>query len=224
MKLPSVPVAVRSIAPLVVALVALLSGGCGDGGLDSALKLGTHEGRIAKLEERSAEPTDTAEKLEKLSERFEIAREMIDDLSTRLVELEALQRSATFDPAADPNYQIVRTNVMPLAFVVQKVTPNADGVRVQLQIGNTSNAIASGGSISIKWGPRSPDFNSKTYFAEWLQWDQSLRSKDIEIIQPLHAGRWNNLEVSLPKTDPKDLGHIEITAEVREITLMKPLN
>ena len=185
-------------------------------------KLLTLDERIASIEKRDTRASDLRSEIDALTERLNTSQTLISNLSNRVSTLEDYQQSAQFDPAADPQYQIVRTNVMPLAFAVQKVIPNADGARVLFHVGNISGAAATGGKIFIKWGKRGPDVTSENYWSEWLKWDSSLRSQEVEIISPISPGRWNKLEVSLPRTSPGELGHIEVRAEVGSISLIGP--
>lgn len=207
-----------------LALLLLAASGCGsDDLLAASSRIGTHERRITALEATSKTNDDAQSELTELRIHLEAANRSLRDLTEKVEALEGHQRSAVFDPAADPQYQVVQSGVMPLAFVVQKVTPNADGVRVLLQIGNFSTAIATSGNVDVKWGARMPKETLKEdvekYFSAWTTWEASIRKKQVEIVDPILPGRWNYLEVSLPETSPDQLGYIEFVASVSTISL-----
>jgi len=134
-----------------------------------------------------------------LEERFE-------QMDKRLVILNPTSQS----------YQTIETNSGKFLISVDKMEPIADGIRLHLQIGNSSYADYRNFTLRILWGRR---WNS-SYAVSREQWRKELIGREYNFTGLLQKGYWNPIKVDLVPSTSALLGHIEIEMDVGSIELL----
>ncbi len=154
--------------------------------------------------------------------------------------------SAVFDPSADVGFAQLDTSLGAFFVSLEDVRSFADGVRVELHVGNVFAATFGGTTFKAKWGPRTPtrqegegDLYERTRDRmsddeekrkenqlrveanrqKREEWENSLRETEIKISSLLLPGQWNRVCLNLPDTEPSSFGHLELSMEVDQIVL-----
>mgnify|MGYP005620225861 CR=1 FL=1 len=148
----------------------------------------------------------------------------VQDLETKLWRQELRYdsyKSASFDPAADEGFQRLDTTVGTFAISLGEVKPHADGVKVQVLVGNLTTATISGGTFKVKWGPRMAKSEDQEW-AHYAAWEKTLTKKEHRFTEDLRPGTWNTVTLTLPGIPPERFGHLEIQMETNRIKLLVP--
>jgi hypothetical protein len=139
-----------------------------------------------------------------------------DDQLNQFVELS--QKSGTsqifLDPASSGGYTKLDTSVAPFLITFSGTSPNADGAKLELLIGNISTARFSGGSLTVTYGPRAP-----TNQDEVPAWNAGLKTSTQPFATDLRAGTWNKVSIPLPGIKPDQLGHLRVSMDVDRVFL-----
>ena len=116
-----------------------------------------------------------------------------------------MSESARLDPSSTEGFSTIESQYGTLTFAVTDVAPQADGSRVDLQVGNLTSATINGGTLALSYGPRET----------FAQTDESseLRETTYSFKEDLESGAWNNITVTLPGTPPEELGRLEISID-----------
>ena len=173
----------------------------------------------------------TSDRLAEAERGIEAQGVQLESLSQRLSDLETkvfvpeitkeLYKSATFDPS-DRGFGRLDTSVGTFAVSIQAITAHADGVRVRLHVGNLTTATISGGQFKAKWGTRMPKMEGKGWVASYSIWQKSLSEKEINFLEELRPGTWNNVTLNLPGLPPDKFGYLELQMESSQIKLLAP--
>lgn len=162
--------------------------------------------------------------VESLKKQLESQQAEITEVSRRRF-MDILARdqyqSATFDPAANEIYSRVDTTVGPFLMTVHAVSPNADGVKVILNLGNITTARYSGGKLHVKWATREPDQKMENYSSAYTKWIGSIQEREITFTESLIPGRWNKVTVVLPGVQANKFGYLNVSMEVSQLQLMQ---
>lgn len=130
-------------------------------------------------------------------------------------------KSVTLDPAADTGFGRLDTSVMALTISMKDVSPFADGSRLVLSVGNMSTATVNSSKFTVKYGVRAPEYKEgdNSYSDKYSVWAAGLRERQEEVPNKLMPGTWNTVSINLPGVKPSDLGYIQISGEVSQISL-----
>ncbi|MFZ5563807.1 MAG: DUF3251 domain-containing protein [Thermodesulfobacteriota bacterium] len=140
----------------------------------------------------------------------------VKELETSVLLLELTKNTydiASFDPAADEGFQRIDTSVGTFAVSVEEVKPQADGVKVRLNVGNLTSATVSGGTFTIKWGPRRGD-------SDYPEWQRNLSEKEQKFTDDLRPGTWNPVTLTLPGLPPDKFGYLQLGMKTSQIKLI----
>jgi uncharacterized protein YoxC len=175
--------------------------------------------------------TGTSARLTEAERTIEAQRTQIESLNQKVSELETKVfvqemskdqfKSATFDPS-DRGFERLDTSVGTFAVSIQGITAHADGVRVRLHVGNLTTATVIGGKFKVKWGTRMPKAEGKGWAASYTGWQKSLNEKEINFLEELRPGTWNNVTLILPGLPPDKFGYLELQMESSQIKLLVP--
>lgn len=115
------------------------------------------------------------------------------------------------------------TSLATITISVKDVKPFADGSQIYLTIGNISSATITAGSLNIKYGSRMVTYeNGDTEFSDkYASWYNSLHEKVFQISNPIYPGAWNTVRIVLPAVKPADLGYINFTGDITQISMRK---
>lgn len=144
---------------------------------------------------------------------------MVDSLRSTKMDVRS---EAEFDPA-DPKFQIINSNTVPLAVSISDVRPFADGISITMDIGNLSSAIVPGAMLAVTYGPRFPSNPGGVFTAEWGtafgNWQKSLLKHSASVASRLLPGKWNQVRVTLPNIKAESLGYLAIQIDTDSIIL-----
>lgn len=144
-------------------------------------------------------------------------------LLTRVVQAEkqiktnAPKTEIEFDPSST-SYQRVDGDLGTFAVAIGDVRQFADGVRVTLKLGNLSAVTYSGARLTLEYGARAPS-DMDTDLDVAAKWLESLQERTEKITAKLAPGRWNPVQITLPKIDAKEFGYLSVSVETDEISL-----
>ncbi|WP_084182888.1 DUF3251 domain-containing protein [Nevskia soli] len=132
----------------------------------------------------------------------------IDALEKKVQSLE----NAAFKPVpqvqldpATKSYDYYEDGRYRFAFAIENIRQQADGLVVQISIGNLSTATFSGVSFTVDYGRREGESENPA------TWYSSVREiKNVTAPNDIFASRWNIVEVSLPNIKQEDFGYLSI--------------
>jgi hypothetical protein len=122
-----------------------------------------------------------------------------------------------FDPSST-SYQRVDGDLGTFAVAISDVRQFADGVRVTLKLGNLSAVTYSGARLTLEYGARTPS-DMGTDLDAAAKWLESLQERTEKITTNLAPGRWNPVQITLPRIDAKEFGYLSVSVETDEISL-----
>lgn len=163
--------------------------------------------------------------IEALKIEVEAIKERFQTLQNKVWLLEIYKDqhlSATFDPAGDDGFQRLDTDVGTFAISIKDVKPNADGIKVRIEVGNLTTATISGGTFKLKWGPRMAKTENQDIAKNYDEWQKLLVEKEHKFVEDLRPGSWNDVTVSLPGISSEKFGYLEIKMETSQIKLLIP--
>lgn len=103
----------------------------------------------------------------------------------------------------EKSYSAVRTDLGDLLFVVDNVVPYANGVKMNIRIGNLTSATFNGVKLKVSWG--------KDVF--------TTTQKEISLVGSLLPGAWNNREIILSPANVAELGFVEVEPKLDQLQL-----
>lgn len=133
--------------------------------------------------------------------------------------------SVSFDPAASEGFGVLDAGIARLAVMLVDVKPQADGVRVEFDVGNPTSALISDITYEVKYGARGPEFdeeNPASYDSRNELWQKSLQSKSISSAGDIKPGAWTRVTLALPNIKSESVGYIELSLTAKQIALSKP--
>jgi hypothetical protein len=92
-------------------------------------------------------------------------------------------------------------------------SPYLNGYRINLDLGNPSNAKYSNAKLKITWGPAIKDFS------KYDEWKASLHEKDVDITSNLEPGAWNHETIDLIPCSSNDLGYLKVSLQTPTVIL-----
>lgn len=170
-------------------------------------------------------------KLAEMQRKIDAQQTQIDSLQTSIGSLSGevfaqqavtqAYKRVTLDPASDQGFGRLDTTVMPLTISMKDVKALADGSRLVLSIGNLSTATVSASSLSVKYGSRAPEFKQgdEGYASRYNAWHSGLRERKQDVTDSLRPGTWNTVSINLPGVPPNQLGYVEISGDISQISL-----
>lgn len=124
--------------------------------------------------------------------------------------------SAVFDPIASQGYQLLDVGIVRVMVMVKNVTPYADGVKVDLLIGNPNAVTLSGLEGTIEYGPSFSSIKN----ADFAGWSAAQKKVAADITAAILPGRWNPATVILPGIKASDLGRISLSLKGNKVSLV----
>ena len=101
-------------------------------------------------------------------------------------------------------YSVVRTDLAAVTVSLDDVQAYANGSKVKLNLGNTTNAKLDDAKMKVDWG--SVDAKGTPINDE----ERTKDVKDVEVLKSMFAGSWTGLEVILEGMPPDKLGFVRI--------------
>lgn len=177
----------RRAAHLLCPLTALLLIGCHEFTPSPQVPAATIDAALrAQVAQLRTEVDALAERVQELEKKR--ARDEVDA---------SLETRAVLQPESQ-GYQVIRTTVGALLVSIEDIEPYADGSRVTLEFGNASSATLMGVKATMLWQAR---------LGEELQ-TQPVRSREVDFLKPLLAGRWTRVRVTLEEVPPDRLSYV----------------
>lgn len=185
---------------LIFIFILILSTGCME---QSTEKIDTMEKRIADLEQQVSDQ----------SLKTTILEEMITEQVFKVYMLEeGASKRAVLDPTDNSGYSVSGDFLI----LISDAEEYLDGCKVYLKIGNPNNAIYKGYTIKARYGPRA-NFSDENF--DYVEWEESLKEKEIKISTNLEKGAWSNTEIILPSINVKDFSHLDLEIITNTISL-----
>jgi hypothetical protein len=117
----------------------------------------------------------------------------------------ARRRFAWLD-ADTKNYEISDGACGSFLVSVRDVRPWSDGQQLTLRVGTPLVAQFIGLKLKVRWGPR---YSVSLDDSEALEaWTKSLRSADYNLGDTINPAQWHDIQVVLPRTSTKEVGHV----------------
>jgi len=126
--------------------------------------------------------------------------------------------STVLDPA-QAVFMRLDANVGTFAVSLGDVRQFADGVRIQLNLGNLSSVTFAGATLQLKYGRRMPVPVDANYGTRLLEWSKSLRDKQETVTARLLPGHWNPVQIVLPGIEAKDFGYLQVSMSTNIIAM-----
>ena len=134
---------------------------------------------------------------------FDLLKSQVDDLNKRRVYRTLLDHTSVSLNPNPSGFSLLDTPVGPIALRIDNVTAYANGSRVKLALGNTTNATLLKPKATIEWG----SVNDK---GEELEAAGTLTAHELS--DRLEAGRWKIVTLPLANMAPEKLGYVRFTA------------
>lgn len=134
----------------------------------------------------------------------------ISNIESKVLSLwfDANYPSATRLSVTERNYSVVKTAVGSLLFVVQDMTPYANGVKLKLKIGNPNAVNFDGIKINFSWGKDAKDALSN--------------NKEVDVPTVFVSGAWTFQDVVLTPAKTNEMGYLSVSASTNQIGLRPP--
>lgn len=110
-------------------------------------------------------------------------------------------QSTAFLTAGSDGYSLLRADFGLVAVKIEDIKAYASGTRVELSIGNLSDATVVGLNATVDWGAMD---------AKGLPNFDAVKSKSTSWAESLKPGSWNKVSVTLEGTPPSELGYIRL--------------
>ena len=153
---------------------------------------------------------------EELHTRVDELEERVDAIETsnKLRSLlESVNDVAYLTPGAS-GYSLIETNHGLLAVSFEDIAPYANGSRVTLRIGNTTNADYNGATTQVEWGPL-----DDSGFPD----NEKITTKEVLFTDTFDGGSWADIQIVLNATPPSDVGFVRVRQfNVSSISLASP--
>lgn len=147
----------------------------------------------------------------------------IEDLEARVSAVETGNNlRSLFESAAgiayltpgESGYSLIETDHGLLAISFRDISPYANGSRVTLRIGNTTNADLTGANAQIEWGPVDDSGTAD---------NTKMSAKEVKFNDTFNGGSWTDIQVVLDATPPSDVGFLRVKEfDVDSISLSSP--
>ena len=183
-------------AALAVLLSSLMMSACGKG-----LKHKEDDGNT--LAEEVASLRREVDSLALSVANGELSLADIRDLKGRLDQFEyqqAAEYMVTFTPSSE-GYQIIETAMGSLTVDLRGINPYANGVRINLRIGNPLSGSLDGVKFQVSYGEVDE---------RGLPKRTENRTKEVSLEKPLIAGAFSDLRIVLENISPKNLGFVSV--------------
>lgn len=136
----------------------------------------------------------------------------------QLINTHAPRTVVEFDPTVSA-YQRIDSNMGMFAVSISDVRQFADGVRVTIKLGNLSSTTYRGVKLHLEYGPRSPEGKETEAPDAVAKWLEALQEREEDVAVSLLPGRWNPVQVTLPKLDAKTFGYLSVRIQANVLAL-----
>lgn len=160
--------------------------------------------------------------LERTEQNLESTRSSVWNVFDRLASLENEYITAELDPG-EPTFQFVRAGALYLTISVQGYEAHSDGQKVTFTIGNPYSAKLENVKIKCVFGPREPKFEewTKENLEAHSSWNESLRTKEKRLLEPIEPGMWNTFTMVLAPAKPEEIALLRVSAECSSISMQQ---
>lgn len=174
---------------------------------DTAPVQGSGSGQ--QLQDLTARVTALEHQLKDLQGEVSYYRYLLDQKQTTHDTIQINSNSRTF--------QRIDTDNSTFLVALDTITPYMKGYKLNVSIGNPSNATFSGARIKVRWGKA---YNWANFTeASYKQWQSTIQQKETELKQDLVPGAWNPVELMLVPSTKDELGFLELSMTTRSMTL-----
>jgi hypothetical protein len=126
---------------------------------------------------------------------------------------QAAQYMVTFTPSSE-GYSIIKTDVGNLTVDLRGISQYANGVRINLRIGNPLSGSLNGVKFQVSYGEVDE---------RGLPKRSGTKTKEVSLEKSLRAGGFNDLRIVLENISPKKLGFVSVgNIQSSGITLTLP--
>lgn len=106
-----------------------------------------------------------------------------------------------------------------------EAVPYLNGYKVKLNVGNPWVARILGADIKVRTGTPRPTVDSVGFDIQKLKrarasWESGLKETDITVTEPLEPGKWISLEVLILPASSEQLGYMDVSIRVTQMTLL----
>ncbi len=168
-------------------------------------------------------PLDLEAKAADRAPQIEEIEKQVQDLELKVGNLAGSvdkYKTAVFDPLSDQGFARLDTFVGTMIVSFHGAKPHADGVEVQIDIGNLTSATVGGGTFKMRWGPTKPKAEGGDSAERLVAWQRSLQNGTQELTEDLRPGVWNAVKLILPGTSMEKLGYLELEFQTKHIKLI----
>lgn len=149
----------------------------------------------------------------------------IDDMRKDIIDVNKLVRreSTAFDLSNSDGFKRVDTSYgLPLLVSVENVTPYMGGYKVLFYIGNPHNVTFENLGADLSWWFQSClDLIFRDDITEIeIENFQNERSKSICFMQSIDAGKWNSVEVTIPRITEEEAAHLTFKFNTSSTTVL----
>ncbi|MBS0524350.1 MAG: hypothetical protein JSS04_12035 [Proteobacteria bacterium] len=125
----------------------------------------------------------------------------------------ALESGGATVSTEEEGYDVARTKFGPLTVSSRGAAPYLDGYKVELRIGNLTNANFDGVKLNLAWGPPG-DANT-----DFVQWSKAQKTKQLDLTTKLAAGAFTDVEVVLTPAKPDEIKSFTVGFELNQLEL-----
>jgi hypothetical protein len=167
------------------------------------------------LSEAEAKAADRVPQIEELEKQVQALELKVGNLAGSVNRY----KTAVFDPLSDQGFARLDTFVGTMIVSFHGAKPDANGVEVQLDIGNLTSATIGGGTFKLKWGPAKPKVEGADVGERLVAWQRSLQNGTQELTEDLRPGVWNRVSLKLPGVSIETCGYLEVEFQTKHIKL-----
>jgi len=152
---------------------------------------------------KAAEPSAVSLAPEKKESLEEKVNRLQRDLFLLKMQVGNMSGGSADISTEEKGYSVAQTKFGSFAVVCRNVTPYLDGYKVQLGVGNLTNAHFNGAKMSLLWGA---DYS---------------KTKDMSVTNSFPPGRYTNVEVVLTPAKPEDIKTFSVTFDFDQLALYR---
>jgi hypothetical protein len=188
--------------------------------------------------QRSEISTLTAQ-VERLDTELKKAQQdIIDQVISRAQDFlsEAQQKEsetwAVLDTTSD-KYSVAKSNLGFFLVSCADIKEYGDGQKISLKIGNPQMMSYSGFKMKCQYGSRPPEQpnlidpatgETSQAWKDWLvakdAWRQSLKEKELTLVDDLLIGQWNDVDITIAPAKPDELAILCVKLEMDQVKLL----
>jgi len=130
-------------------------------------------------------------------------------LKSRVETLEAGEATVSSE---QQGYDVAKTKFGPFTVSTRGATPYLDGYKINLRIGNLTNANFNGAKLKLGWGP---PYDPKKH----EEWEKAQKKREISITNKLASGSFTDVEVILTPAKPDEIKSFTVGFELDQLEL-----